>query len=475
MRLYNTLTRQLEELPPPPGPVRMYFCGPTVYQRAHIGNARPFVARDVAARVAARARLRRDARPQHHRRQRQDLRRRAGRERRARRARDRSGTSRTPATSASACRTRCRRRPRRDPGDRPLHRAARRRAATRTRSRATSTSASRAIPGYGRLSGQRPDQVEEQEPNPLKEDPRDFALWKANKPGEDTSWDSPWGRGRPGWHIECSAMAEERSGRRSRSTAAGSTSSSRTTRTSSRSRARSATSSRGSGCTTGCSTFAGEKMSKSLGNDVSIRDVLDTWGREVVLLFFLTAHWRKPIDFSDETLEQAKAQVETLPQRLPRRRADARAATGTTFAAALDDDFNTPEALALLHDWRDARRSVAAPRRSTSSGSARSPSRRRRRPRSSRSPSSGAGARRRRTSPRPTACATRSQPPAGSVRDDAGGFRLVRARDAASSSTGAARSARRCAGGARCSSCGRPSARCKSEAWLREASGRACR
>ena len=64
-------------------------------------------------------------------------------------------------------------------------------------------------PEYGRLSGQRPDQVEEQEPNPRKEDPRDFALWKANKPEEDTWWDSPWGRGRPGWHIECSVMAEE--------------------------------------------------------------------------------------------------------------------------------------------------------------------------------------------------------------------------------------------------------------------------
>src|SRR5207237_2568756 len=61
---------------------------------------------------------------------------------------------------------------------------------------------------YGRLSGQRPDQVQEQEPNPLKEDPRDFALWKANKEGEDTSWDSPWSRGRPGWHIECWVLAE---------------------------------------------------------------------------------------------------------------------------------------------------------------------------------------------------------------------------------------------------------------------------
>ena len=69
-------------------------------------------------------------------------------------------------------------------------------------------------PGYGRLSGQRPDQMadEEDKPNPLKQDPRDFALWKATKPGEDTSWDSPWGRGRPGWHIECSVMAEEELG-----------------------------------------------------------------------------------------------------------------------------------------------------------------------------------------------------------------------------------------------------------------------
>src|SRR4029453_16430142 len=56
---------------------------------------------------------------------------------------------------------------------------------------------------YGRLSGQRPEQVEQgEEPSPLKEDPRDFALWKANKPGEDTAWDTPWGRGRPGWHIQ---------------------------------------------------------------------------------------------------------------------------------------------------------------------------------------------------------------------------------------------------------------------------------
>jgi len=97
--------------------------------------------------------------------------------------------------------------------------------------------------------------------------------------------------------------------------------------------------------------FSGEKMSKSLGNDVSIRNVIDTWGREVVLLFYLTGHWRKPIDFSDATLEQAKAQVDAF------RNAFVGAEQGEPveqerLIAVLDDDFNTPDALALFHDWR---------------------------------------------------------------------------------------------------------------------------
>ena len=168
----------------------------------------PFVDRHVAAQLAPRARLRRDARPQHHRRQRQDLRGRAGRERRARRRTRRSGTSRTRTSSASAGPTTCRRRARRSPAIVALiEELVERGYAYEVEgdvyfrvARCPTTAGSR---------GQRPDQVEEQEPNPRKEDPRDFALWKANKPGEDTSWDSPWGRGRPGWHIECSVMAEE--------------------------------------------------------------------------------------------------------------------------------------------------------------------------------------------------------------------------------------------------------------------------
>ena len=95
----------------------------------------------------------------------------------------------------------------------------------------------------------------------------------------------------------------------------------------------------------------GEKMSKSLGNDTSLRNVLDMWGREVVLLFFMTAHWRKPMDFNDETLEQAKAQAEGF--RNVFRAPSEPVGDWSAFEAALDDDFNTPEALALLHGWRD--------------------------------------------------------------------------------------------------------------------------
>jgi cysteinyl-tRNA synthetase len=99
--------------------------------------------------------------------------------------------------------------------------------------------------------------------------------------------------------------------------------------------------------------FGGEKMSKSLGNDVSLRNVLDTWGREVVLLFFMTGHWRKPIDFTDETLAQAKAQWATFQNALLEQGSeDAPPEEWSRLEEILDDDFNTPGALALMHDWR---------------------------------------------------------------------------------------------------------------------------
>jgi cysteinyl-tRNA synthetase len=206
-------------------------------------------------------------------------------------------------------------------------------------------------PDYGRLSGQRPDQVEEQEPNPRKEDPRDFALWKANKPDEDTSWESPWGRGRPGWHIECSVMAEELLGptfeihgggldlvfphhenELAQSNALGHDFARIWTHN-------------------GLLRFTGSKMSKSEGNIVTLRDAIERWGRETVLLFFMTGHWAKPIDFSDETMSAAQARVERFRDVF--RGPSQPGGDWDSFAAALEDDFNTPDALAVLHGWRD--------------------------------------------------------------------------------------------------------------------------
>ena len=170
------------------------------------------------------------------------------------------------------------------------------------------------FPDYGRLSGQKPDQVEQgEEPNALKEDPRDFALWKANKPAtEDTWWDSPWGRGRPGWHIECSAMAEEIFGPAFEIHGGG-------LDLVFPHHENEVAQSRALGhpfaqiwAHNGMLRFTGEKMSKSVGNVATIRETLDEWGREAVLVFFLTASWRKPIDFSPETMAQAAARRETL-------------------------------------------------------------------------------------------------------------------------------------------------------------------
>ena len=208
VRLYNTLTRSVEELPPPPGPVRMYFCGPTVYARAHVGNASPFVSPMWLGSWLRGARLRRHARAQHHRRQRQDLRRAPG-------ASAELAAQATEWYLEDTARSRSRHARRAAEGDREhLRRSSRSSSSLIASGHAYAVDGDvyfrvASDPEYGRLSGQRPDQVEEQEPNPLKEDPRDFALWKGTKLGEDTSLDSPWGRGRPGWHIECSAMAED--------------------------------------------------------------------------------------------------------------------------------------------------------------------------------------------------------------------------------------------------------------------------
>ncbi len=349
MRLYSTLSRRKEELPAPPRPIGMYVCGPTVYQRIHVGNARPFVISMWLKRWLERSGYDvtlvenitdindkiYDAAPG------------ASAELAERASRwyvedtDALGLGR-PDVEPKASET--------VPEIVGLIEELLERGLAYEVDGDVYFRVAR-LAEYGRLSGQRPDQVEEQEPNPRKEDPRDFALWKRTKPGEDTSWPY-WGGGRPGWHIECSAMAEKYLGPAFEIHGGG-------LDLVFPHHENELAQSRGAGrefarvwMHNGMLRFTGEKMSKSLGNVASLGDVLERWGRETLLVFFLTAHWRKPVDFSDETMAAAAAQAEALRNAFRLHPEPATAGDWEPFAAALDDDFNTPEALAVLHEWR---------------------------------------------------------------------------------------------------------------------------
>jgi len=355
MRLYDTATRQLQELPPPPGPIRMYFCGPTVYQRIHIGNARPFVISHWLKRWLERSGYEvtlvenitdindkiYDAAP---------------------------GDSARLAADASGWYVD-------DTSDLGLGRPDVEPKATESvpaivqaieellaGGRAYAAGGDvyfrvSSFPDYGRLSGRHGDDEatrnpsEEEEEEARKEDPRDFALWKGHKEGEDTWWESPWGHGRPGWHIECSVMAEQHLGPVFEIHGGG-------IDLVFPHHENEIAQSRSLGhdfaqlwMHNGMLRLAGEKMSKSLGNIVSLRDALDEWGRETLLVYFLGGHWRKPVDYSDEVLQQAAAQAESF--RNVFRGESERGGDWEPFATSLDDDFNTPDALAVMHGWRD--------------------------------------------------------------------------------------------------------------------------
>jgi cysteinyl-tRNA synthetase len=214
----------------------------------------------------------------------------------------------------------------------------------------------RSYPDYGALSGQRPDDVEagaRVEPGEHKRDPVDFVLWKANKPDEDTWWDSPWGRGRPGWHIECSAMAERFLGREFALHGGG------------RDllfphHENEVAQSRSAGrpfaevwAHNGMLRLSGAKMSKSEGNIDPLHEALDRWGAETFIMYMLRAHYASPIDYTDEALEQSRAACETLRNRLrgtPAGEHDPGSPVLAAVREALEDDFSTPQALAVLFD-----------------------------------------------------------------------------------------------------------------------------
>jgi cysteinyl-tRNA synthetase len=231
----------------------------------------------------------------------------------------------------------------------------------------------RSADGYGKLSNRHAedmDQGEEAGSAALKEDPLDFALWKARKEGEDTSWDSPWGPGRPGWHIECSAMAEAELGPSfaihgggsdlvfphheneiAQSEAAG------------RPFAR-------LWMHNGMIELDAAKMSKSEGNIFQLSEALDRYGREAAVAYLVSGHYRQPLAFGPEQMEAAAAQVERLrnffrehpvrdgrggggkPGEPPPEQGRGGSVGGSpgsrleAFRDALADDFNTPRAMA---------------------------------------------------------------------------------------------------------------------------------
>jgi cysteinyl-tRNA synthetase len=353
--LYDSLTRRKQELPPPPGPIRMYVCGPTVYQPIHVGNARPYVVflwlkrwlehqgydvtlvenvTDVNDKIYAAA--------------------------------EKQGIG-SAELAADATRWYFE-----DTDALGLGRPDHEPLASETipeivhlieelieRGLAYESQGDvyfrvAAYPVYGELSGAKLEDMVAQEPSELKEDQRDFALWKATKPHEDTSWPSPWGLGRPGWHIECSAMAEKLLGPVFEIHGGGMD-------LRFPHHENELAQSRGAGrefarlwAHNGMLELAQEKMSKSLGNIVSLREVLDTYGPEAILVLFLGAHYRSPVEYSDDAMEAAQRQAGDFRTAFRVVERTEGAPSWDDFAAALDDDFSTPLALSILHAWRSA-------------------------------------------------------------------------------------------------------------------------
>jgi len=359
--LHNSLTRRRERFEPlDPANVRMYVCGPTVYDLAHIGNARPVVVFDVLARL---------------------LRRLYPRLTYVRNITDvedkinaRAAETGEPISAITA----------RTTADYHTDMAALGALPPDQEPRATShiaemiaiierlITASHAYPAeghvlfavasfpeYGRLSGRSPDELlagARIDVAPYKRDPGDFVLWKPSTP-DLPGWDSPWGRGRPGWHIECSAMSWRYLGE--------------------------TFDIHGGGtdlifphhenevaqslCAFPSSRFArywlhnemllvnGEKMSKSLGNFFTVRDVLAKAPGEAIRLLLLHTHYRSRLDFTDTGLQEARRELDRFYRALERF-PDAPAADAVPAAVmeALCDDLNTPLAIAALHALADA-------------------------------------------------------------------------------------------------------------------------
>jgi len=365
--LYSTLSRRKEPLVAGPGgEVRIYVCGPTVYGPIHIGNARPFVVFSVLKRFLSRAGFRTrlvsnltDVNDKIY-----DAARAEGvpsTELAERYARayiadtDRLGLGR-PDVEPRVTET--------------LPEIIEMIGALIDRGLAYAAGGDvyyrvERFEGYGRLSGRHPDELVAQEPGPAKESPLDFALWKGRKHDEDAWWESPWGPGRPGWHIECSAMAEATLGRDFEIHGGGID----LVFPHHENEIAQSEGARGGRMAAiwmhnEMLELGDEKMSKSVGNVAPLAAVLDRWSAPVVVAFFLTSHYRSRLPFSEERMSEAVAVVERIANALRAvDRGVARGAAGhdqalaealgagrSAFFAALADDFGTPGAFAAIFD-----------------------------------------------------------------------------------------------------------------------------
>ncbi|MEG1523705.1 MAG: cysteine--tRNA ligase [Clostridia bacterium] len=371
MQIYNTMTRKKEELVPlVPGQISMYACGPTVYNFFHIGNARPFIVFDTMRRYLEyrgyNVRFVQNF---------TDI-----DDKMIRRANEEGITVKELGerfikeyyTDADAL---------------GVERATVNPRATEhideiielvktliDKGNAYATEngdvyfSVRSFSGYGKLSGQNIDDLENGarvDPGEEKRDPLDFALWKAEKPGEP-SWDSPWGKGRPGWHIECSAMSMSILGQTFDIHGGGqdlifphheneiAQSEAATGKPFAR-----------YWMHNGYINVDNQKMSKSTGNFFTVRDIAKEFDLEAVRMFMLSVHYRNPVNFSRDLILQAETALSRL--RTARERLDEAVSLDTPtvedtafldalvqfkthFNDAMDDDLNTADALGVLFD-----------------------------------------------------------------------------------------------------------------------------
>ncbi|PKM41297.1 MAG: cysteine--tRNA ligase [Firmicutes bacterium HGW-Firmicutes-9] len=384
MQIYNTMTRKKEELVPLiPGQISMYACGPTVYNYFHIGNARPFIVFDTLRRYLEyrgyNVRFVQNF---------TDI-----DDKMIRRANE-------EGTTVKELGERFIKEYYHDADALGVRRASNNPRATEhigeiialvngliEKGHAYATPEGdvyfsvRSFPGYGKLSGQNIDDLENGarvDPDEAKRDPLDFALWKAEKPGEP-SWDSPWGKGRPGWHIECSAMSMAILGETFDIHGGGqdlifphheneiAQSEAATGKPFAR-----------YWMHNGYINVDNQKMSKSLNNFFTVRDIAQEFDLEAVRMFMLAVQYRNPVNFSRDMILQAQTALERL-RTAKERLAEATLTSvetaedaaflaqlddfKTRFNEAMDDDLNTADAIGVLFDFaRAANTFVTEPR-----------------------------------------------------------------------------------------------------------------